>query len=294
VSAYVETAQLQLSGGRPSAGRADRRSPARLTFQDGWCKTIALAATQSNADDHSERVGVWVAPSDAILRATSAHVLLTDADRSGVATMRSLSAQNNAVAARILLRLALSQIVDRQIAPKEWRFRKTEFGQPLVCNRECEVKFSVSHSGSLIIVAAARAINLGVDVETIDQEIGEGVIEAFAHKAEKQQLDHLPATQKTREFVQLWTRKEAYTKLLGVGHSMEFSEIDCLAEGQLSEAHGPAIHFECFYVHVDRSLYHASLAINKQMFKVRPIHLSLSRVVAPDAKDGVFGVPVVN
>jgi len=76
----------------------------------------------------------------------------------------------------------------------------------------------------------------------------------------------------------LWTQKEAYTKLLGCGHFMEFSSIECLA-GSAHLKHGPglnsAIHLENFYLPVDHCLYHASLAIDKSRSNPGPIDLQL-------------------
>lgn len=298
MSAHIRMAQLRIAGTEPASGAGtDRRSITRPVFTQSWRKNVVLPGGKINAHSRSQRVEVWIARSEAILRSTSAHALLTDADRSGFVKLRPAAARNEAVAARVLLRLALSHAAGRRIAPKDWRFRKTGFGKPLVCNREAKVRFSVSHAGSLIVVAASTAINLGVDVESIDQDLSADVIKNFSHATEHRALEPLPVPQKTREFIQLWTKKEAYTKLLGLGHSMEFSGIECLRRATLptgEHSSGLAAHFESFYVPVDLSLYHASLAINSRILSQHPVEISFNQLVAPCTDDAAFSIPVIN
>ena len=85
---------------------------------------------------------------------------------------------------------------------------------------------SVSYADQVVMVAIGRNVKLGVDVELIDQPIEDKVVDDFCHATETQTLQSLPQPRRSRSFIQLWTQKEAYTKMLGVGHSLDFDSFN--------------------------------------------------------------------
>ncbi|BAC70904.1 MULTISPECIES: 4'-phosphopantetheinyl transferase family protein [Streptomyces] len=87
-------------------------------------------------------------------------------------------------------------------------------GRPVV--RGSRLHFSLSHSGRLILVAFA-AEPVGVDIEQIASSQAVEQARDALHPAERQELDTLPEARRPRVFTDIWTRKEAYLKMLGSG-----------------------------------------------------------------------------
>ena len=251
-------------------------------------------------------VSVWVARTQSLLKARSSFKVLTDDDWSSLAQLRAETTRNSAMTAKILLRLGLSQIVGRRVEPRDWQFQRTPLGKPLISKGLPGVNFSVSHADAVTVVAASSSVNVGIDVELIDQDVPEGTLTGFCHPQERAILQKLRRCQKAREFIRIWTHKEAYTKLLGSGLSTEFSSIRCLRDeadaNRESDTNGIAdaglevrssIFFESFFVSDGSSLYHVSLAVDLHGSKNDAIDVALIDVVGPDRGDGPSGVSVV-
>ena len=296
-----------LKASRPPAGTADaktdRRSPTRLRFVGGWRRTITT--DRENRDVHvageTPHVSVWVARNESLLRARSSFSVLTDDDWAALTQLRAETTRNSTMAAKILLRLGLSQAVGRRIEPRDWRFQRTPLGKPLVSTAMPNINFSVSHAGSVTVAAISTSLSLGIDVELIDQDVAEGTVAGFCDPLERTVLQKLGPAQKAREFIRVWTQKEAYTKLLGSGHSTEFSSIRCwngtVVAGNATlnaEAESDSsIRFESFFVSQGSSLYHVSLAVDAPKSKVGSIDIQLIDVVGPDRIKGLSGISVV-
>jgi 4'-phosphopantetheinyl transferase superfamily len=156
------------------------------------------------------------------------------------------------------------------------------------------------------VVAASVSLNLGIDVELIDQDVPEGTLSGFCHPQERAVLQRLRPDQKAREFIRFWTEKEAYTKLLGSGHSIEFSSIRSLHGGLASSSErdvearldagpetGSAIRFESFFVSEGSALYHVSLAVDAPRPRIGVIDIQLIDVIGPDRIKSRSDVSVV-
>jgi phosphopantetheinyl transferase len=239
----------------------DRRSSSRLRIVEGWRKTIAPPTDASQLSTKAS-VAVWVASTSSVLRAESALNLLTSSDRKAFARLSPASARG-AVAARLLLRLGLSMAFDRRKAPQEWTFQRTPLGKPFVHGIPSSISFTIAHTCSLTAVAVSTSVEVGIDVETIDQSISDDLIFDNCTATEKRHLLRLPPMQRAREFIQLWTQKEAYAKLLGCGLSRDFSSLS-VAFGANDHSTGNAqrvCHLEGFFIPVDDSLHYGSLAV---------------------------------
>ena len=284
--------------GRPHAAdtgwpkNTDRRCTTRPRFVDSWRKTIGptdsqLAATA--APKSKPTVLVFLVKIDALIRAYSSHRVLTDDDWNEIGQQRSPAGRRGAIASRILLRLGLSQAVQRNVSPALWKFRRTSYGRPRVAEGFPDIHFSVSHTDEIALVAVSVERDIGIDVELVDQDLNANVIRDFCHCKETTGLELLPPHKKAREFLRLWTQKEAYSKLLGLGHSIDFSELCCLSGPPQSavfvEQLGDAL-FEGFYLPLGHSLYYASLAIQRCRLGGDLINLRLFDVLGPDGLGG--------
>lgn len=81
-----------------------------------------------------------------------------------------------------------------------------------------ELHFNWSHSRELAVVALARHLEVGVDLEFCDRKVHAlALAERFFAPEESAWLQRQPRAQRTRAFLELWTGKEAVLKAVGRG-----------------------------------------------------------------------------
>jgi phosphopantetheinyl transferase len=248
----------------------ERRSPNRPKFVAGWRKTIGRNPSEAELGhdaQQTDRIDIWLAHPDSLLRAHSCLRLLTQEDWSVLGQIKDTSTRQSAMATRILLRLGLSRAVDRRIAPADWQFKIVAHGKPAVADDFPGLRFNVSHVDRLAAVAISPYLEIGIDVESVDQNVSEDVVAGFSHAGEKTALGKLLPRQKVREFIRLWTFKEAFAKMIGKGIALDFNTIQFVLDPVQLESAGDAkkekqsTHFESIYISIEHSLYHVSLAI---------------------------------
>jgi 4'-phosphopantetheinyl transferase len=82
--------------------------------------------------------------------------------------------------------------------------------------RQNSLRFNVSHSGDLMLVAVTQGREVGVDVEQHHVvENAEGIARRFFSPAEADEFCALPHDEQEAAFFNCWTRKEAYVKARG-------------------------------------------------------------------------------
>jgi 4'-phosphopantetheinyl transferase len=122
---------------------------------------------------------------------------------------------------RALVRSVLSRYAP--IAPQDWRFDATTYGQPLIVNPEPEAQslaFNLTHTSDLVVLAVTRQRAIGVDTENITRGALLDVADRFFAPSECEHLWALPSEQHTTRFFELWTLKESYIKARGMGLSI--------------------------------------------------------------------------
>jgi len=83
------------------------------------------------------------------------------------------------------------------------------------------LQFNLSHCAEVAILAISQQGEVGVDIESIDRKTDwQGIVKRFFTVQEQQALFSLPQDQQRLAFYELWTRKEAYMKVLGTGLSL--------------------------------------------------------------------------
>ena len=123
-----------------------------------------------------------------------------------------------------------------KMRPGQLRFRYSYYGKPYLAeedNRE-DLRFNLSHSGDLVLIAVTRGRDVGVNIERIRQDVlDEGIAERFFSQLEVATLRSLPADLQAGAFFNCWTRKEAYIKARGEGLSLPLDKFDVsLAPGE--------------------------------------------------------------
>jgi 4'-phosphopantetheinyl transferase len=128
------------------------------------------------------------------------------------------------------------------VPPSEWRFRVSEYGWPSVAwngASPLDLRFNLSHTEGRSIVAVARGVDIGVDVESTASGRGvSGIAERYFSAAEIAQLSQHPEW-----FFDFWTLKEAYIKARGFGLAIPLNSFSF----SLANPDRPAVSFhgEC-------------------------------------------------
>jgi len=104
-------------------------------------------------------------------------------------------------------------------------------GRPRLAD-EAGVRFSVSHSGDLVVVAFAVDGAVGVDVERWDPLRGPEVAPVILSPAERADFDALPTADQSRAFFRYWVRKEAVLKATGDGLGVQLRDLTLSASDQ--------------------------------------------------------------
>jgi 4'-phosphopantetheinyl transferase len=154
-------------------------------------------------------------------------------------------------AAHALLRTSLSRYAD--VAPRQWTFRTDAGGKPsLVADGGAPpLSFNLSHTHGLVACAIAGGADVGIDVESVDRVVDDGVARRFFSARENAGLRQCTShALRTRRFFALWTLKEAYVKAVGQGlshplHTIVFTigDDDTIAFAPPSDVDAAAWHF---------------------------------------------------
>ena len=129
-------------------------------------------------------------------------------------------------------RAALRSILARYtgLQPAQIRFRYGARGKPSLDRppRPDSIRFNLSNSHELALVAVSRGQELGIDVEWTGRPFpdAEGIAERFFSPAERATLRALPPSQRLAAFYACWTRKEAFIKARGDGLALPLDAFD--------------------------------------------------------------------
>ena len=164
-----------------------------------------------------DQIHVWRLRTDRDPRAGLA--LLSAEERRRAEAFRTDLLRARYVAAHAALRLLLGRTLDTPA--DRLRFRQNSWGKPELA--EGELRFNLSHSGPWAVVALARGIEIGVDVEEARHPPPLEVARIAYSAAERTALAGLSGRDLTAAFYAVWTRKEALAKGIGRGFSFDFT-----------------------------------------------------------------------
>ena len=135
------------------------------------------------------------------------------------------------IVARGFLRSVVARYLETQ--PETLRFSYGAYGKPGLAS-EHVLRFNLSHSHEVALLAVALDAELGVDVEHIRADFAsEEIARRFFSRAEVEVFNALPREEQVAAFFRCWTRKEAYIKALGSGLSHPLDSFDVtLAPGE--------------------------------------------------------------
>lgn len=118
------------------------------------------------------------------------------------------------VLAHALWRLAIATVLEREVTAVG--LATSPSGQPLL--PDTPYATSLSHSGSYVAIALARARCVGVDIEQAPPRPGlHALVSVLCAPSEAQAIEALPVELRDEALLHVWTRKEALLKAFGVG-----------------------------------------------------------------------------
>jgi 4'-phosphopantetheinyl transferase len=148
-------------------------------------------------------------------------------DRTRADRFRFESDRRKFCVARASLRLILARYL--KIKPNLLEIETGDYGKPYLVDRKASqgLRFNLSHSHELALIAIARDREIGVDVEYVRPNfVTDEIAGHFFSTAEAEELRALPFAQKAESFFRCWTRKEAYIKARGEGLHCALDQFD--------------------------------------------------------------------
>ena len=112
-------------------------------------------------------------------------------------------------------------------AARDLRFDYSRYGKPSLAGVTADIRFNVSHSADLAMLAVVRGREVGVDVETIRVEVEtDKLAERYFSLHERESLRAIPNHDRVSAFFRCWTCKEAFLKAQGLGLSRSLESFD--------------------------------------------------------------------
>jgi 4'-phosphopantetheinyl transferase len=182
-----------------------------------------------------------------------------------------------------LVRLTLSRYAP--VRPEAWSFVTNAYGCPEVAGQGSpRLRFNLSHTDGMAVVAVALNMEVGVDVEDAQRQ-GEtvGLAGRFFAPTEARALQALPGERQRERFFEYWTLKEAYIKARGMGLSLPLEQFAF----ELEPGQQPRISFDPrlrddpetwqFFQHRPSARHQAALAVRWQ--RTLPLKVRWQRTV---------------
>lgn len=148
------------------------------------------------------------------------HATLSGDERNRSGRFRFERDRRRFVVARVALRDVLGRYV--RTPPDQIRFAYNAFGRPELSPElggPHRLKFNLSHSADLALIAVAADADVGVDVEYVREEAFDyaEVARSFFSADEVHDLNTVPTHLQAAAFFRYWTKTEAYLKACGEG-----------------------------------------------------------------------------
>jgi 4'-phosphopantetheinyl transferase len=151
-------------------------------------------------------------------RVTSSLEALSADERHRADEFRLERPRRQFVVTRSALRQLLGQYLN--LPPTEIEFTFEAIAKPRLAQKHAPsgLRFNVTHSGDLALIAVTRGCDVGVDVErfrTVKQL--EQLARRYFHPQEIEAVLQTPSAERNAAFLRCWTAKEAVLKAFGTG-----------------------------------------------------------------------------
>lgn len=165
-------------------------------------------------------IHLWFVDTASLGDAVATHLnrLLSDDEQARAARFVHAADRRDYTIAHALLRLALSRYSPTD--PSAWRFEIEPLGKPKLApeHAQSSLVFNISHTRGYVACAIARAGDVGVDIESVNEQIEVREIARLNFSpVEVAQLGRCTDRDIHHRFVEFWTLKEALVKATGKG-----------------------------------------------------------------------------
>jgi len=126
---------------------------------------------------------------------------------------------------RAMLRLGLGWYLQR--SPRDIELAAGAWGKPFLTDGS-ELRFNVTHSEGLGLIAFTTVGEVGIDVESLDRPVDAvDIASTYFSRSELAMIaDGTTLRERVRKFLCLWTRKEAVLKAAGYGIAFGLDTVD--------------------------------------------------------------------
>ncbi len=174
-------------------------------------------------------VDLWTLPLDGAPQDVEAASYWLTAEERG----RASRFQDEPDAVRFVLRRAMRRVLLGHhcgVTPGEISIRQEAGGPPRLTDHRA-VQFSTAHRENIGVVVIANRLAVGVDIEPLIPDDGlTDLIATCLHPREAAVCRALPRADRAAWLTQIWTRKEAFLKMRGVGFAIEPRDVCVLPE----------------------------------------------------------------
>jgi 4'-phosphopantetheinyl transferase len=203
----------------------------------GWDRLVPdlQMADLQKSELPKDVVHVWAQPLEVPTPVVEfCYEMLSSEERQRAARYRVGRPRTDFILTRGTLRSLIASYLG--MTPQGLAFRYSEHGKPLL-NGPFDLRFNVSHTDGLALMALAKGREIGVDVEKITtQPDARKLAERFFSVRERESLKTLSGEDLHAAFFRCWTRKEAYVKAIGEGLSLPLHQFDVSVAADESQA----------------------------------------------------------
>ena len=161
-------------------------------------------------------IHLWRIPLDDASKLAAARAVLSREETARAARFVFDSDRDRFIASHGAMRMVLARYVASD--PSALQFQTGRNGKPTLVQTFTDVRFNLSHSGDLALIAVARGREVGVDVERVQKDVVfEQIADHYFEPNEAWDLRIAPPDERVMRFFDLWTRKEACLKAEGTG-----------------------------------------------------------------------------
>lgn len=158
--------------------------------------------------------------------------VISDAERERIRNIKIPEVRRLRLRAAAVRRILIGSYLNMR--PGLVQLETGRFGKPYVVSGTSPLKFNSSHSDNKVMLAFARDMEIGIDIERISHvSDAEGIAQTCYTPNENAELLKLEGDEKQRMFFRIWTRKEAFIKGVGAGLSLPLNAFNALTDDQI-------------------------------------------------------------
>jgi 4'-phosphopantetheinyl transferase len=218
-----------------SSTRIDERIA--VNMQQHFGKSQPWSEGPSSLDLSSDRIDVWRVPLDEPSSTFPPSGVLSSDELDRAQRFHFEKDRLNFVRCRSALRFVLGRYLG--IPAADLRFAYQPGGKPELTAQQNphQLRFNVSHSAQLALIAVSAVHRLGIDIEKEDAGVDIAALsERFFSTRERAGLRALPDRLRVAGFFACWTRKESFLKATGDGLSVPLTDFSVTTHPELDAA----------------------------------------------------------